>query len=168
LNKILARGGVEFLAVLFGITISLWVEESRENIAVQNRITEDYYYINQEIEIDIKNIENIILAVNTQITSLKTLLNFNENKINFNDNDVIVNLKKITSPTFYGTQTAYTASVSSGRLNSSKNLNLSNEIALLYEHFYKRLNANSQLYDFRNQKLKSDYFMDFFHNCWGS
>jgi|TARA_B110000263_G_C15157558_1_gene440846 hypothetical protein len=162
LNKILARGGVEFLAVLFGITISLWVEESRENIAVQNRITEDYYYINQEIEIDIKNIENIILAVNTQITSLKTLLNFNENKINFNDNDVIVNLKKITSPTFYGTQTAYTASVSSGRLNSSKNLNLSNEIALLYEHFYKRLNANSQLYDFRNQKLKSDYFMDFF------
>tara|TARA_Y100000815_G_scaffold258958_1_gene268924 strand:- start:172 stop:849 length:678 start_codon:yes stop_codon:yes gene_type:complete len=162
MKNILARGGIEFLAVLFGITISLWVEDSRENIHIQNRIAEDYSYIKQEIELDIKNIDNIILAVNDQITSLKKLLNYNEKKIEFKDSDVIFNLKKITSPTFYGTQTAYTASVSSGRLNSSKDVNLSNEISLLYEHFYKRLDANSELYDFRNQKLKSDYFMDFF------
>ena len=28
--KNLARGGIEFLAVLFGITISLWAEDQRE------------------------------------------------------------------------------------------------------------------------------------------
>ena len=76
MKKILARGGIEFLAVLFGITISLWVEDSRENIHIQNRIAEDYSYIKQEIELDIKNIDNIIIAVNDQITSLKKLLNY--------------------------------------------------------------------------------------------
>ena len=162
MKNILARGGIEFLAVLFGITISLWVEDSRENKHIQNRVAEDYLYIKKEIELDIKNIDNIILAVNSQVTSLKKLLDYNEKKVDFNDSDVIFNLKKITSPTFYGTQTAYTASVSSGRLNSSKDINLSNEISQLYEHFYKRLDANSELYDFRNQKLKSDYFMNFF------
>ena len=162
MKNILARGGIEFLAVLFGITISLWVEDSRENKHIQDKVSEDYLYIKKEIELDIKNIDNIILAVNSQIVSIRKLLNYNEKKIDFNDSDVIFNLKKITSPTFYGTKTAYTASVSSGRLNSSKDINLSNEISLLYEHFYKRLDANSELYDFRNQKLKSDYFMDFF------
>jgi hypothetical protein len=41
-------------------------------------------------------------------------------------------------------------------------MSVSNEISLLYEHFYKRLDSNSQLYDLRNTKLKSDYFMVFF------
>ena len=39
---------------------------------------------------------------------------------------------------------------------------ISNEISLLYEHFYKRLDTNSNLYDLRLQKLKSDYFIDFY------
>ena len=60
MKNILARGGIEFLAVLFGITISLWVEDSRENIHIQNRIAEDYSYIKQEIELDIKNIDKKI------------------------------------------------------------------------------------------------------------
>ena len=162
MKNILARGGIEFLAVLFGITISLWVEDRRENKDIQIKIAEDYINIKQEVKIDIENIENIILSIEEQINSLKKLIQYNEKKIDFNDSDVINNLKKITSPTFFGTQTAYNTSVSSGRLNFSKDMSVSNEISLLYEHFYKRLDTNSQIYDLRNQKLKSDYFMDFF------
>ena len=162
MKNILARGGIEFLAVLFGITISLWVEDWRENKDIQIKIVEDYTNIKQEVEIDIENIENIILSIEEQINSLNKLIQYNEKNIDFSDSDVINNLKKITSPTFFGTQTAYNTSVSSGRLNFSKNMSVSNEISLLYEHFYKRLDTNSQLYDLRNQKLKSDYFMDFF------
>jgi len=161
-KNILARGGIEFLAVLFGITISLWVEDRRENKDIQIKIAEDYINIKQEVKIDIENIENIILSIEEQINSLKKLIQYNEKKIDFNDSDVINNLKKITSPTFFGTQTAYNTSVSSGRLNFSKDMSVSNEISVLYEHFYKRLGANSQIYDLRNQKLKSDYFMEFF------
>jgi hypothetical protein len=162
MKNILARGGIEFLAVLFGITISLWVEDWRENRDIQIKIVEDYTNIKEEVEIDIKNIENIILSIEEQINSLKKLIQYNEQKIDFNDSDVINNLKKITAPTFFGTQTAYNTSVSSGRLNFSKDMSVSNEISLLYEHFYKRLDANSQIYDLRNTKLKSDYFMEFF------
>ena len=162
MKNILARGGIEFLAVLFGITISLWVEDRRENKDIQIKIAEDYINIKQEVKIDIENIENIILSIEEQINSLKKLIQYNEKKIDFNDSDVINNLKKITSPTFFGTQTAYNTSVSSGRLNFSKDMSVSNEISVLYEHFYKRLDANSQIYDLRNQKLKSDYFMEFF------
>tara|TARA_B100001013_G_scaffold123128_1_gene71516 strand:+ start:265 stop:942 length:678 start_codon:yes stop_codon:yes gene_type:complete len=161
-KNILARGGIEFLAVLFGITISLWVEDRRENKDIQIKIAEDYINIKQEVKIDIENIENIILSIEEQINSLKKLIQYNEKKIDFNDSDVINNLKKITSPTFFGTQTAYNTSVSSGRLNFSKDMSVSNEISVLYEHFYKRLDTNSQIYDLRNQKLKSDYFMEFF------
>ena len=159
MKNILARGGIEFLAVLFGITISLWVEDWRENKDIQIKIAEDYTNIKQEVEIDI---ENIILSIKEQINSLNKLIQYNEKKIDFNDSDVINNLKKITSPTFFGTQTAYNTSVSSGRLNFSKDMSVSNEISVLYEHFYKRLDTNSQIYDLRNQKLKSDYFMEFF------
>ena len=43
MKNILARGGIEFLAVLFGITISLWVEDSRENKHIQDKVSEDYF-----------------------------------------------------------------------------------------------------------------------------
>ena len=94
MKNILARGGIEFLAVLFGITISLWVEDWRENRDIQIKIVEDYTNIKEEVEIDIKNIENIILSIEEQINSLKKLIQYNEQKIDFNDSDVINNLKK--------------------------------------------------------------------------
>ncbi len=94
MKNILARGGIEFLAVLFGITISLWVEDWRENKDIQIKIVEDYTNIKQEVEIDIENIENIILSIEDQINSLNKLIGYNEKKIDFNDSDVINNLKK--------------------------------------------------------------------------
>tara|TARA_X000000950_G_scaffold276023_1_gene363238 strand:- start:409 stop:528 length:120 start_codon:yes stop_codon:yes gene_type:complete len=37
LKNILARGGIEFLAVLYGITISIWVEDSRPNSDIEKK-----------------------------------------------------------------------------------------------------------------------------------
>ena len=45
MKNTLARGGVEFLAVLFGITISLWVEDWRQDRDIQDKILEDYINI---------------------------------------------------------------------------------------------------------------------------
>ena len=47
MKNILARGGIEFLAVLFGITISLWVEDSRQNSDMQKKIIDDYKNIQE-------------------------------------------------------------------------------------------------------------------------
>ncbi len=162
MKNLLARGGIEFLAVLLGISLSLWVEDWRQNKEIQSRLNLDYLNIKQEIIEDIDNIDNIINRVEDQILALNTLVEYYEKKIIFDKNDLSFNLGKITAPTFYGTKTAYSASVSSGRLNFSKDMDLTNEITLLYEHYYQRLDSNSEIYDIRNSKLKSDYFMPFY------
>jgi hypothetical protein len=162
MKNILTRGGVEVLAVLFGITISLWVEDWRQDKDIQDKILEDYINIRDEIEIDIKNIDRIIASVDKQSDLLKTLIKYSNKELNFEEEKILTSLQEVTAPTFFGSLTAYKASVSSGRLNFSTEQNISNEISLLYEHFYKRLNTNSEIYDQRLQILKRDYFIDFY------
>tara|TARA_B100001769_G_C22029705_1_gene553329 strand:+ start:481 stop:1161 length:681 start_codon:yes stop_codon:yes gene_type:complete len=162
MKNTLARGGVEFLAVLFGITISLWVEDWRQDRDIQDKILEDYINIRDEIEIDIKYIDRIIASVDKQSELLKTLIKYSNKELNFEEGKILTSLQEVTAPTFFGSLTAYKASVSSGRLNFSTEQNISNEISLLYEHFYKRLDTNSEIYDQRLQILKRDYFIDFY------
>mgnify|MGYP003993507643 FL=1 len=38
MKNILARGGIEFLAVLLGITISLWIDKNNQNSDLNNEI----------------------------------------------------------------------------------------------------------------------------------
>ena len=50
MRNILAKGGVEFLAVFLGIALSLWVDDYREEKELSNRITDDYeniYHVEQ-------------------------------------------------------------------------------------------------------------------------
>mgnify|MGYP001166746698 CR=1 FL=1 len=162
MKKVLARGGVEFLAVLFGITISLWVEDWRQDRDIQDKILEDYINIRNEIDIDIKNIERIIVLVNKQSDLLRTLIQYSNEQLSFDEKKILTALQEVTAPTFFGSLTAYKASVSSGRLNFSSETGISNEISLLYEHFYKRLDTNSDIFDQRLQTLKRDYFIDYY------
>ena len=162
LKKILARGGIEFLAVLFGITISLWVEDQRQERDIQKKLIEDYKNISIEIQSDVENINRIIASVENQKILLKKIISYSDKKLQFDESDILTSIQRVTAPTFFGSLTSYKASVSSGRLNFSTDMAISNEISLLYEHFYKRLDTNSNLYDLRLQKLKSDYFIDFY------
>ena len=122
MKNILARGGIEFLAVLLGISLSLWVEDWRQNNEIASRLNLDYLNIKQEINEDIDNINNIISKVENQILALNNLVDYYEGKTIFDKDDLSNNLGTITAPTFYGTKTAYSASVSSGRLNFSKDM----------------------------------------------
>ena len=149
MKKIITRGGVEFLAVLFGITISLWVEDWRQDRDIQDKILEDYINIRDEIETDIKNIDRIIALVDNQSDLLKTLIKYSNQELKFDEQRILTGIQEVTAPTFFGSLTAYKASVSSGRLNFSTEQNISNEISLLYEHFYKRLDTNSEIFDQR-------------------
>ena len=125
MKNILARGGIEFLAVLLGISLSLWVEDWRQNNEIASRLNLDYLNIKQEINEDIDNINNIISKVENQILALNNLVDYYEGKTIFDKDDLSNNLGTITAPTFYGTKTAYSASVSSGRLNFSKDMKIS-------------------------------------------
>ena len=103
--NILARGGIEFLAVLLGISLSLWVEDWRQNNEIASRLNLDYLNIKQEINEDIDNINNIISKVENQILALNNLVDYYEGKTIFDKDDLSNNLGTITAPTFYGTKT---------------------------------------------------------------
>ena len=49
MKKILARGGIEFLAVLLGITSSLWIDKNQKKSDLQHERIEVYKIISNEI-----------------------------------------------------------------------------------------------------------------------
>ena len=51
--NILARGGIEFLAVLLGITISLWVDENSKKKDIQLSLKNDLINIKADLENDL-------------------------------------------------------------------------------------------------------------------
>ena len=74
MKNILARGGVEFVAVFLGIALSLWVDDYREEKELSDRITEDYENIYYEVKSNIKIIEAIISQNNDIILCEEKIL----------------------------------------------------------------------------------------------
>ena len=60
MKNLLARGGIEFLAVFIGIVLSLWVDDWREGRGLRHRLLEDYKKIHSEVKTDIINIDSKI------------------------------------------------------------------------------------------------------------
>ncbi len=60
MKNILARGGIEFLAVFLGIALSLWVDDYRQEKELNNRIIDDYRNIYSEVLSNIIIIEDVI------------------------------------------------------------------------------------------------------------
>ena len=74
MKKILARGGIEFLAVLLGITVSLQIEKNRL-INEQERDREVVYeLINKEVDQLIEYTDNKLEEYATQTSRIQTLL----------------------------------------------------------------------------------------------
>ena len=69
MKTILARGGIEFLAVFLGIALSLWVDDFREERELKERLNDDLLKIYSEVQVNINNIES-----NQKLTSNKIKL----------------------------------------------------------------------------------------------
>ena len=163
MKNILAKGGIEFLAVFLGIVLSLWVDDYRESKELDNRLNDDYKKILTEVNANIKNINEIIDANKKYSIAEDSLIDILNDIIPYNL-DLVIKLIKNSSytPTFFGRTSAYNASISSGRFNASKRENLVDEISLLYEHYLKRLKLNGDLFDTRGRDFEKDYAMPFF------
>ena len=155
---ILARGGVEFVAVFLGIALSLWVDDYRESKELRERLSDDYQKIYKEVLSNIENIDNIINLNNEIVQSEKLIEILNQEKYNFKEMIGLIN--KIDSKTFFGESTAYKASVSSGRFNTSDDYKLVRNISRLYEHFFVRLDLNGNMLD----KIVINFSDDFLSN----
>ena len=49
MKNILARGGIEFIAVLLGISISLWIEKNNQASELNDKIEEVHHLILAEV-----------------------------------------------------------------------------------------------------------------------
>ena len=146
-KNILARGGVEFVAVFLGIALSLWVDDYREEKELSDRITDDYENIYYEVKSNIRIIEGIIsqnIDINLYEEKILEILN---RDVTYKQDDVIKLVSNIFSLTFFGETSAHRTSVASGRFNSSRNDTLTKQISKLYEHYFVRLNKNGSWVD---------------------
>ena len=109
MKNILARGGVEFVAVFLGIALSLWVDDYRESKELRERLSDDYQKIYKEVLSNIENIENIIDLNNEIVESEEKLIQILNQEKKYNFKEMIRLINKIDSKTFFGESTAYKA-----------------------------------------------------------
>ena len=148
MKNILARGGIEFLAVLLGISMSFNVDEWKQDKEIEKRLKSDYINIQKDLTKDILLLEKVLsyqqMSFDSGLKALEMLIN----KEIFNYEKFINNLSNVwNSGTFFGTSSAYDASVSSGRLTYFGNDKLANEIGIIYGHFYSRMDLNGEQLD---------------------
>ena len=148
MNKILARGGIEFLAVLLGITMSFNVDEWKQDKEIEKRLKSDYINIQKDLRKDIILLERVLAVQQESFESGLKALEMIKNKEKFDYKKFINNLSNVwNSSTFFGTSSAYDASVSSGRLTYFGNDEIANEIGIIYGHFYSRMDLNGEQLD---------------------
>ena len=60
MKNILARGGIEFLAVLLGLSGSLTLEDKRQKDELNSKLKQDYIKILEDVTLDIDAINEVI------------------------------------------------------------------------------------------------------------
>ena len=100
MEKLLTRGGVELIAVVLGITLSLWVDDKKELSVVKKNNVKTLKSIKGEIALRMKYIERKIEQYKRDIEVGEYIIK-NWNKIDYdsiasitkNDRDIILTLK---------------------------------------------------------------------------
>ena len=100
MEKILKKGGVELIAVVLGITLSLWVDDKKELSVIEKNNIKTLKSIKNEVTMRINYIERKINQYKRDIEVgeyvIKNWNNINYDSISFitkNDRDIILTLK---------------------------------------------------------------------------
>ena len=147
--NILARGGIEFLAVLLGITISLWVDENSKKKDIQLSLKNDLINIKADLENDLAEIDRIdslkSLGIE-QINEYQKIIN-GTIKLSQIDTSILLDGYGNIPLAFFPMGSSYLVSLNSGRINYIENLNLITALSKYYQNSYERIKANNYLFD---------------------
>ena len=124
MKNILARGGVEFVAVFLGIALSLWVDDYRDNVNIR------------------RDVRNSLNAIALELAENKETLSYTINAIKFNDtfSDRLLDTKTFDIQKIATKDSIWNANI----------IPLGNK---LYVNAYKNMVSSSLLYNINNQKL---------------
>ena len=149
MKNILARGGIEFLAVLLGITLSLWVDENSKNKDIHLALQKDLINIRADLNKDLNEIERIDSLKTKGLEQLEIYLDIINNKRQIEDADstLLFNNYGNISYTFFPMGSSYLVSLNSGRINYIEDLELIIALSKYYQNSYERIKTNNFMFD---------------------
>ena len=149
MKNILARGGVEFLAVLLGITLSLWVDENSKSKEIDLALRKDLINIRADLKKDIIEIERIDSLKSKGLDQLEIYLDIINNNLELEDVDSTLLIKNYDdiSYTFFPMGSSYLVSLNSGRINYIEDLELIIALSKYYQNSYERIKTNNFMFD---------------------
>ena len=149
MKKVLARGGVEFLAVLLGISLSLWVDENSTKKEIHQALQKDLINIRADLKKDINEIQRIDSLKTKGLDQIRIYLDIINDKRQISDINTKLLLKNYgnISYTFFPMGSSYLVALNSGRLNYIEDLELIVVLSKYYQNSYERIKTNNYMFD---------------------
>ena len=149
MKNIFARGGVEFLAVLLGISLSLWVDENSTKKEIHQALQKDLINIRADLKKDINEIQRIDSLKTKGLDQIRIYLDILNEKRQITDINSKLLLKNYgnISYTFFPMGSSYLVALNSGRLNYIEDLELIVVLSKYYQNSYERIKTNNYMFD---------------------
>ena len=139
MKNILARGGIEFLAVLLGITLSLWIDNTSKQSELNKQIHNSLSALSAELEIKISDLDRQRERFKKSIDIIeKTLTHDSLNELDHEELDQIFDSVVNHLMDDYK-HSVYKSLEVSGLIYSIENINLRNKILRLYSERFSIL-----------------------------
>ena len=164
MKNILARGGIEFIAVLLGLSGSLWIDGVSNDNAQRKELYQDLIAINNELIDDLSVVSDKIKYNENKLTEIREFLSiFEKSKIGKEALDTIAIFKEpLGNRSFFGKKSAYLSSKSAGNFNRTSNLKIVHSLTRLYDQTYVRMDANNKYMD--DITLRDDHWTWYLSN----
>ena len=149
MKNIFARGGIEFLAVLLGISLSLWVDENSTKKEIHQALQKDLINIRADLKKDINEIQRIDSLKTKGLDQIRIYLDIINDKRQISDINTKLLLKNYgnISYTFFPMGSSYLVALNSGRLNYIEDLELIVVLSKYYQNSYERIKTNNYMFD---------------------
>ena len=157
MKNILAKGGIEFLAVLIGITSSLWIDDYSTSLNDKKKEKEALVNISASLNQDLKYIDWVIRDLKNECTMLDSMI-YNFNSLS---KDSVASYFDKTNKYLVFTPriSTYETLKNTGQLYKISDLNILEKIIGIYDMHYSWI-KNMADEDERNILVLQDYLIE--------
>ena len=163
MKNILARGGIEFLAVFLGIALSFYVEEwqtEKDNERKKDQYLSD---LTNTLEMDIQQINKLLeTLINSEKLITEIQSDIDENHKALSDIAILNKLLDVeVGFSFFPQDGIFNQLISTGSFELIKNVELKNILLEMYNHQKQRNYAMSTEIDHFNIRFRNDLLVQF-------
>ena len=163
MKNILARGGIEFLAVFLGIALSLYVEEMQTE--KENERKKDQYLsdLTNTLEMDIQQINKLLeTLINSEKLITEIQSDIDENHKALSDIEILNKLLDVeVGFSFFPQDGIFNQLISTGSFELIKDVELKNILLEMYNHQKQRNYATSTEIDHFNIRFRNEILDEF-------